>query len=171
MSSKKTATYGLLIALAFIFSYVESLVPIPLPIPGMKLGLANIVVLIALYVLGSKQAFGLSVLRIVLVGLTFGSLFSMIYSLAGGILSCIAMILCKKTKLFSIVGVSIVGGVTHNIGQIIAAILIVENRGIAYYLPVLLVTGAVTGLLIGMLGAEITKRLTVKLNINNHKCN
>lgn len=159
MSSRKTATYGLLIALAFIFSYIEYLIPIPSGIPGMKLGLANIVVLTTLYILGSKEALFLSVFRVVLVGLTFGNMGTMLFSLAGGVLSCVIMILCKKTKVFSIIGVSIMGGVTHNIGQILVAIVIIENKNIAYYLPFLLVGGAITGLVIGVLGLEITKRI------------
>ena len=162
MTSKKTAIYGLLIALAFIFSYVEFLIPNPF-MPGMKLGLANIVVLTALYSLGSKEALILSVVRIVLVGFTFSNMFTMIYSLAGGILSCLIMILCKKSKLFSIIGTSIMGGVFHNIGQIIIAIIVVENIRIAYYLPMLLISGAVTGLVIGILGSEITKRLGARV--------
>lgn len=160
MTSRKMAIYGLLIALAFIFSYIESLIPNPL-LPGMKLGLANIVVITALYVLGSKEALILSILRIVLVGFTFSNMFAMIYSLAGGVLSCLIMILFKKMKSFSIIGVSTMGGVAHIIGQIVVAIIVVENVRIAYYLPVLLISGAVTGFIIGILGAEITKRLKV----------
>ncbi|HWT27087.1 MAG TPA: Gx transporter family protein [Mobilitalea sp.] len=159
MKSKKIATYGLLVALAFILSYVETLIPLPVPIPGMKLGLANLVVITAIYSMGYKEAFVLSIIRIVLVGFTFGNLSTMIYSLAGGLLSYTMMVLSKKSKLFSIVGVSIIGGVSHNIGQIIVAILVINNMNLAYYLPFLLITGAVTGTLIGILGSMIVKRL------------
>ncbi|NLK29279.1 MAG: Gx transporter family protein [Clostridiales bacterium] len=159
MKSKKMATYGLLIALAFILSYIESLFPFPFPVPGMKLGLANLVVITALYGMGYKEAFVLSLIRIILVGFTFGNLSTMVYSLAGGILSFLVMLLTKKSKWFSMVGVSIAGGVFHNIGQIIIAILTVYNYYIITYLPFLLITGVVTGALIGILGSLILKRI------------
>ena len=159
MKSKKIATYGLLIALAFILSYIESLVPIPIPIYGIKLGLANLVVIAALYSMGVKEAFVLSILRIILVGFTFGNPSTMIFSLAGGFLSWLMMTLFMKSKLFSIVGVSIIGGIFHNIGQIVTSIFIVENINIIYYLPVLLISGIVTGTAIGILGAMIVARI------------
>lgn len=159
MKSKKVATYGLLVALAFILSYVERLIPIPFLIPGMKLGLANLVVITALYSLGSVQAFTIAIIRIVLFGLTFSNPFTMMYSLSGGLLSCIIMIAMKKSKIFSMVGISIVGGISHNIGQIILAILIVENINVAYYLPFLMLTGIVTGAMIGVLGTMILRRI------------
>jgi len=159
MKSKKIATYGLLVALAFILSYIETLFPLPVPIPGIKLGLANLVVLIALYNMGVKEAFTLSIIRILMVGLSFGNPSTMLFSLAGGLLSCLMMVLFKKSKLFSLVGVSIIGGISHNIGQIVVAILIVENVNIIYYLPFLLITGVITGTIIGILGAMIVKRL------------
>lgn len=155
----KTAYYGVLIALALIFSYVEALIPIPIPIgvPGIKLGLANIVILIGLYVMGTKDAFIVSCLRIVLVGFTFGNMFSILYSLAGAILSWIVMVLCKKLKGLSIVGVSIAGGIAHNIGQIVVAAITMKTPGILSYLPVLLIAGTITGFVIGMLGDIILK--------------
>ncbi len=153
----KTAYYGVLIALALIFSYVEVLIPIPLGIPGVKLGLANIVILVALYAMGTKDAFIISCIRIVLVGFTFGNMFSILYSLAGAMLSWIVMVLCKKMKSFSIVGVSIAGGIAHNIGQIIVAAIIMNTPGILSYLPVLLVAGTLTGFAIGVLGSIILK--------------
>jgi heptaprenyl diphosphate synthase len=117
------------------------------------------VVLTALYTLGVKEAFTLSVLRIILVGFTFGSPSTMMFSLAGGLLSWLLMSLFKNSKMFSQVGVSILGGISHNVGQIIAAIFIVENINIIYYLPFLLIAGVITGTLIGILGAMIIKRL------------
>jgi heptaprenyl diphosphate synthase len=159
MKSKRTATYGLLIALAFILSYIETLIPIPFAVPGMKMGLANLVVITSLYAMGGKQAFVLSMIRIILVGFTFGNLSTMAFSIAGGLLSWFLMLIFMKTKWFSIVGVSIIGGISHNIGQILVSIYIVDNLNIAYYLPFLLITGVVTGTLIGMLGALIVKRL------------
>lgn len=159
MKNKKIATYGLLIALAFIFSYVEALFPIPVPVPGIKIGLANIVVIIALYTLGTKQALVLSVLRILLVGFTFGNLYSIIYSLAGAILSWGCMVLLKKAKSFSVVGVSIIGGVMHNVGQIVVAGIVLETSSLIYYFPVLAISGIVAGVLVGILAANITTRL------------
>jgi heptaprenyl diphosphate synthase len=159
MKSKRIATYGLLVALAFILSYIETLIPIPFTVPGMKLGLANLVVITALYGMGGKQAFSLSLLRIVLVGFSFGNLSMMAFSMAGGLLSWLLMYLSKKTKWFSMVGVSIIGGVAHNIGQIVVAIFVVDNSYIIYYLPYLLISGVVTGTLIGILGAMIVKRI------------
>lgn len=159
MKSKYIATYGLLIALAFILSYIESLFPIAGPAPGIKLGLANLVVLTALYTMGTKEALVLSILRIILVGFTFGSPSTMMFGLAGGLLSWLAMSLMKITKKFSFIGVSITGGIAHNIGQIIVSIAIVENINIVYYLPVLLISGVITGTLIGILGALIVKRV------------
>lgn len=159
MKSKKIATYGLLIALAFIFSYIESLIPIPFGVPGMKLGLANLVVISALYGMGWKDAFVLSIVRILLVGFTFRDPSTMLFSLAGGLLSWLLMVIFKKSKLFSMVGVSIIGGVAHNVGQIAVAIVYVNNSNLVYYLPFLLVSGVITGALIGILGSMIVKRL------------
>lgn len=159
MKSKRIATYGLLVALAFILSYIESLFPLPVPVYGIKLGLANIVVLSALYSMGEKEAFALSMLRIVLVGFTFGNLSTVMFSLAGGILSWFMMVLFKKSKWFSIIGISIIGAISHNIGQIAVAVFVVKNINILYYLPFLLISGVITGILIGILGALIVKRL------------
>ncbi|MDD3174817.1 MAG: Gx transporter family protein [Herbinix sp.] len=159
MKSKSVATYGILIALAFLLSYIESIIPVPIPIPGIKLGLANLVVISGLYTMGAKEAFVLSIIRIILVGFTFGSPSTMIFSLAGGILSCILMIIFNKTKLLGITGVSIVGGVAHNIGQILVAIWVVKNVRLIYYLPFLLLSGAVTGTIIGLLGSIIVSRI------------
>lgn len=159
MSTKKIATFGVFVALAFIFSYIESLIPFHFAVPGMKLGLANIVVLVALYQLGAKEAFVLSIIRVVLVGFTFGNMYSLIYSLAGGLLSYVMMLLVKKTKFFSIVGVSVVGALSHNIGQILVAMCVLETKALITYLPALMVMGAVTGVIIGILGSEIVKRV------------
>lgn len=153
----KVALYGMLVALAFVFSYIEALIPIPIPVPGIKLGLANIVVLVALYTIGYKGSFIISCIRIVLAGFTFGNMFSILYSLSGGILSFIVMSLCKKSKKFSTIGVSVAGGITHNIGQIMVASVVLETTALKFYLPALLIAGTVTGLLIGILGAGMLK--------------
>lgn len=159
MKSKNIATYGLLIALAFILSYIESIIPIPIPIPGIKLGLANIVVIAGLYTMGAKPAFVLSIIRIILVGFTFGNPSTMIFSLAGGILSWTMMVIFRKSKLFSVIGVSIIGGISHNVGQIITAIWVVNSKTLLYYLPILLLSGAITGIIIGILASVIVNRI------------
>lgn len=163
--NKKIAYYGLFVALAFIFSYIESLIPINLGVPGVKIGLSNLVVMVALYLSGTASAFAISVIRILLTGFTFGNAAAMIYSLAGGILSLLVMILAKKTKIFSTLGVSVLGGVFHNIGQIIVAIIVMETTKLIYYLPILLVSGIVAGIFIGLLAAQVIKRLPLdKIN-------
>jgi heptaprenyl diphosphate synthase len=159
MKARSIATFGLLVALAFILSYIESLFPLSIAIPGIKLGLANLVVMVALYKLGVKEAFVLSIIRIILVGFTFGNPSTMMFSLAGGLLSWLLMVIFQKTKLFSMIGVSIIGGIAHNIGQIAVSIVVVENIDIVYYLPFLLVFGVIMGAIIGVLGTIIIKRL------------
>lgn len=163
MRSKKIAFLGVFIALALICSYVESLIPFYFGIPGVKLGLANIVVVIMLYTIGEKEAFAVSMLRIVLAGFLFGNLFSILYSLAGGLLSFLVMYLIKKFGLLGVVPVSVCGGISHNIGQIVVAAFVVENYNIFYYIPVLLIAGTITGFLIGIVGQEIILRLKGKL--------
>lgn len=157
--ARRVALYGMLTALAFILSYVESLVPVTLGIPGVKLGLANLVVLIALYTLDLKGAFVISVVRIILSGLTFGGLFSMLYSLAGGLLSFAVMAILSRKKLLGTVGVSVCGGVAHNIGQLLVAMAVLETESVWYYFPVLLISGSVAGVLIGLLGGWMTGRV------------
>ncbi|CUH92564.1 Gx transporter family protein [Herbinix luporum] len=159
MNSRKIASYGLFIALAFIFSYIESLIPMPFALPGMKLGLANLVIIVALYGIGVKEAFVLSMVRILLVGFTFRDPSTLIFSFAGGILSWLLMTVSVKFKLFSMVGVSILGGIAHNIGQIIVAMIYVNNPSLIYYLPLLMISGLVSGALIGILAALVIKRL------------
>ena len=158
-TAKWVALYGMLISLAFIFSYIEAVIPIPIPVPGVKLGLANLVSIVGLYIVGIKGTIAVSLVRIVLVGFTFGNLSSMIYSLAGGTVSLIFMILLKKTGKFSQVGVSIMGGIGHNIGQLTAAALITETAGVFYYLPFLMVAGVIAGAVIGLLGGLVTARI------------
>ena len=159
MKTRKIAYLGLLTALAFVFSYIEFMIPVNIGIPGAKLGLANLVIIVALYTLNDKDAFALSMIRIVLVGFTFANLASMLYSLAGGILSFLAMSLAKNSKKLSITGVSVIGGIFHNVGQIIMAICVVKTASLVYYLPVLMVAGIAAGVGIGVLGAMVTKRI------------
>ena len=156
--AKRAATFGLMIALAFTLSYLESLLPVNIGVPGVKLGLANLVTVVALYKLKPCEAFAIAFIRIVLAGLTFGNTYSLVYSLCGGLLSFAVMLLVKKTKL-SVIGVSILGGTAHNIGQIAAAAVLMGTARIAYYLPVLLVAGLLTGFLIGTLSKIIIDRI------------
>lgn len=155
----KAALYGLLIALAFIFSYVEALIPLPVPVPGIKLGLANLVNVVGLYTVGAAGTLVVGLLRIVMVGFTFSNPGSMLYALAGGILSLAVMALAKKLDWFEKTGVSILGGVFHNIGQLSMAAWITGTAGVFTYLPVLLVAGVITGGVIGLLGGLVTERI------------
>lgn len=150
---------GLFLALALICSYIESLIPFYFGIPGVKLGLTNIVVILMLYCVGSREALTISMLRIVLAGFLFGNMFSILYSLAGGGLSFLVMYLLKKTGKLGILPISISGGIFHNIGQLIVAAFVVSNYNILYYMPVLLIAGAVTGLLIGIAAQEVVLRI------------
>lgn len=146
---------AMMIALALVFSYVETLIPINFGIPGVKLGLANLVIVAVIYLFGGKEALLVSVVRIFLSGFMFGNMTSIMYSLAGGLLSLAVMLLLKKTDRLSILAVSVMGGIFHNIGQLIIAILVVENLKLIFYIPVLLISGFVTGLLIGVVSRVI----------------
>lgn len=159
--SKKVARMGVFIALAMIFSYIEVLIPFNFGIPGVKLGIANIVTVTSLYIFSTGEAFGISVIRIVLMGILFGNGMSLLYSLAGGLLSFLAMWIGKKTNWFSVMGVSVAGGVFHNVGQILAVMLVMKNSVFVAYLPVLLVAGLVTGYLIGFLANKMVAIMTV----------
>lgn len=159
----KVAYLGVFLGLALVCSYVESLIPFYFGIPGVKLGLTNIVIVLMLYCVGAKEAFTISVLRVVLAGFLFGNMFSILYSLAGGILSFGVMYLLMRTKKLGLLPISICGGLFHNIGQLAVAAFVVENYRIVYYLPVLLIAGAVTGLLIGIAAGEIVLRIGKKL--------
>lgn len=156
---KRTAYGGLFLALALICSYIESLIPFYFGIPGVKLGLTNIVVILALYYIGTKSAFMISMLRILLAGLLFGNMFSILYSLAGGMLSFLCMALLKKSGRFKIISISAAGGAVHNLGQITVAAATVENRNLFFYYPVLFLAGVITGILIGTAAQEILLRL------------
>lgn len=159
MNYKKTAYLGLFAALAIIFGYVETLIPVFLGIPGIKLGLANLSVLFILNRYSWKEAAFVSMVRIIVIGFLFGNLFSIVYSLAGGALSLAVMMLLKKKNIFSLYGISVAGGIAHNIGQLIIAMLIVENTTLLYYAPILMISGVATGLLIGLLTTEVARRV------------
>ena len=165
-NSKRIAICGVLTALAMIFGYIEVLIPIPIGIPGVKLGIANIAIIAVIYIVGDVEAVTVNLLRIVLTGILFGNFYSFLFGLAGGMLSVILMILIKKTDKFSIVGVSMIGGVAHNIGQIVVAVFLMNNAAIAYYLPVLIIIGVFTGVVIGNVGQLVTKKIAANFMIN-----
>lgn len=152
---KKIAYCSVLVALAMIFSYVEAILPFDFVVPGVKLGVANLVIVTGLYYLRPGEVLSISIVRILLSALLFGNGMSLAYSLAGGILSFFVMLGLKRIRGFSVVGVSIAGGVTHNIGQIVVAAWAVHNRMILYYVPALMIAGVMTGMLMGILAARV----------------
>lgn len=156
MKTKKMALFGMLVALAFIFSYIEHLIPLPLP-TGVKIGAANIVVLCALYMLGWKEAAAISFVRILLSGFAFG-ISTVPYSLAGGLLSLLCMVFLKKSGKFGMTGVSVAGGVCHNIGQTLVAMALLGSNT-AFYFPILFFSGIVAGILIGIISALVLKKI------------
>ena len=163
--TKKIANMAMLVAVAMIFSYVESLIPINFGVPGMKLGIANLVTVTGLYFLAVPEMMAVVAMRVLLTGFLFGNGMSIIYSLAGGLLSVLVMAGMKKLKGFSIIGISMAGGIAHNIGQLAVATLVVESLKLVYYLPALLAAGAVTGFLIGLVSGKllpVVKREAVK---------
>lgn len=161
--TERIARLGFLTAVGLIASYIELLVPIPLGIPGVKLGLANMVIVWALYMLGPLEALLVNGMRIVLSGFLFGNLSMILFSLAGALVSFMGMCLVKRSGKFGVVGVSVVGGVMHNTGQLLVAVFVLETSGLLYYYgPVLLVAGVITGTLIGVISVEVLKRVKIK---------
>ena len=148
-----------MIALAFAFSYLESLIPFNFGIPGIKLGIANLVVIIALYTMNAKDALFISIIRILLSGLAFSGPFAMIYSLIGGLLSFSVMFVAEKSNKFSPIGVSALGGTVHNFGQILVAAVVMRTYRIIYYFPILMIVGLVTGIVNGVIADIIIKRI------------
>lgn len=159
MNTKRTTFIGLAISLAMILSFVESQIPAFVAIPGVKVGLPNLVIVFLLYKIGWKESVLVNVLRVVLVSLLFGNVQTLSFSLAGAALSLLGMILLKKSEKFSPIAVSITGGVLHNVGQILAACLWTNTPQIVYYLPVLLLSGTIAGVVIGLVGGMLIKRL------------
>jgi len=149
------------ISFALILSYIESRIPAFIAIPGIKAGLANIAVIFTLYKLGAKEAALISVIRVLLVSLLFGSPVSLIYSISGAVLSLAAMIILKKLTPLKEVAVSVCGGVMHNIGQIIAASLMLSTNVVGYYLPFLILSGTIAGIVVGLTSAILIKRVPV----------
>ena len=158
-SASFVARVGLMASLALIFSYIEAIIPYNPGIPGIKLGIANVVTVIALYKFGPKDAVAVSVIRIMIAGLLFNGLFGMLYSLAGASLSLIGMIILKKTGLFSVTGVSMAAGALHNLGQLLMAAALIEDLRIFFYFPVLMFSGIAAGILVGIISALVLKAL------------
>ena len=157
--TSKLTIAALMAALALIFSYIEVLIPCNFGIPGIKLGIANLVIIVALYYLGTRYALLINVIRILIGGLLFSGVFGMLYSMAGALLSMLVMVLVKKCGLFSVTGVSMAGGVAHNLGQLLVAAFLVSNLKIFVYFPVLVISGVVSGAVIGILAYLVLKKL------------
>lgn len=162
INPKSVALLGICSALAMVLSYLESLIPLSFAVPGIKLGLANIAIVFVLYKLGAKEAVIVSLVRIVWVAILFGNALTLAYSAAGAVLSLTAMILLKRTERFSTVGVSVIGGILHNTGQILVAMLVMETAQIVYYLPVLCISGIAAGVAVGLVSAILVKRVPVE---------
>ena len=158
--AKKTAVLALLTAAAILMGYVESLIPLNFGIPGIKIGLCNIVIMIVLLQYSWKEAFLISVVRILAVGFLFGNLFSILYSLSGAVLSILVMALLLKSRRFGILGISAAGGCVHNIGQLLAAKIVLPGLPLLWYTPVLMLAGLAAGSLVAVVVFEIMIRLT-----------
>ena len=165
----KTAKLGILLGLAFILSYIEALIPISLAIPGIKIGFANIVIVYCLFTLSIQETITIAIVRNILVAITFGNFSLFFYSMGGTLLSIFIMLIFKKIaytdkNILSIAGISVLGGMSHNIGQLLVAILFISNLNLMYYMPILVIVGAITGFLIGL----IVNKLYLKMNGDQH---
>ena len=163
MKTRKLITEAMLAGLALILSYVESLFPLSIAVPGVKMGLPNLVIVFALYRMGTGSAVRISLVRVGLVALLFGNFYSFLYSAAGAVLSLVLMALLKRVKGLHTAGVSVAGAVMHNIAQIGVAILILGAREIIFYLPPLLVSGMLSGIGIGIAAAVLIRRIPEKM--------
>jgi heptaprenyl diphosphate synthase len=163
--TKRLTVLSLLIAVAMILSYIEAQIPLSVAVPGVKIGLSNIATVFALYTLGAPAAVAVSVVRVILSSLLFGNFAMMIYSLSGAALALVFMILTKRSRVFSVIGVSVTGGVMHNAGQVIAAAVMMENAGIAAYVIPLIISGTLAGVAVGVISALLVGRLEGYLKI------
>lgn len=157
--TQRIAVIGVISAFAIILSYIESLISFNFFVPGVKLGLANLAVVMVMYIFGNREAIIVNLIRILIVGLLFTNLFSILFSIAGAVISFLLMVLAKRTGKLSVMGVSVIGGVSHNIGQIIVAAFVVETYSVIYYVPVLIVAGVVTGMINGIVSETLVKYL------------
>lgn len=160
MNNKKIAKIAIFSTLAIIFGYIESLFPLPIPVYGAKVGISNIVILTSLYLLTTPISWGIMLIKTFLSSLLFSGFSAFLYSVSGGIFSVLIMSILKKTKKFSIIGISIAGGVSHNIGQLIVSAIFLKNINIFYYLPILIIIGIISGSIIGIISNIIIKRLS-----------
>lgn len=165
--TRRTVTLAVLISVAMILSYLESLIPVFIAVPGVKIGLANIASVFTLFLLGVPSAVAVSLIRVSLTALLFGNMMSLFYSISGAALSLLVMAAVKKITRFSPVGISVLGGVFHNIGQILVACLILESAALVLYLPVLLISGTLAGVVTGIAGGILIKRLDVVVKTNS----
>lgn len=163
-ATKRLAVLGLSTAVALILAYVEAMLP-PLfnSIPGIKIGLPNIIIVFVLYRFGLREAATVSLVRMLAVSFMFGNMMALVYSLAGAFLSMLLMVILKKLNFLSVVGVSVAGGVFHNVGQILTAMLLLGTAELGYYLIILTITGTVSGIFVGLCGAIIVQRIPKKL--------
>ena len=159
LNTKQMVTLSALIAVAMILSYIESMIPAFVAVPGVKMGLSNIATVFALYALGWPYAICVSVVRVFLSALLFGNFVSLIYSLSGAALALGLMILLKKLNKFSSIGVSVAGGVGHNAGQIIAACIVMKNAAISIYIIPLIISGTISGIVIGLIAGNLVERV------------
>ena len=156
--TKRITLLGLLTSVSLVLSYIEVLLPpIWSAVPGIKMGLPNIIIILLLYKFSLKEAAIVSLVRVTPISLLFGNAMVFVYSIAGAVLSLIVMTLLKKADFLSTVGVSVAGGVTHNLGQIIVAIIIMQTKEIGYYMIVLAVTGSIAGIIVGAVSAIVLK--------------
>lgn len=159
MKTRQITELGLLLTVSLILAYLESLLPVIIAVPGVKLGLANVVTMLVLYYSGGKRAFFFMILRVVLTGILFSGISGIIYSFAGGICCIGIMCIAKRCSFFSIMGVSMAGAVAHNFGQILIAWIIMENARILYYFPILCVSGVITGIIVGFVSASLLRQI------------
>lgn len=164
LNVRKMTALAVSVSLAMVLSFIESQIPPLVAVPGVKIGLSNIVSVFLLYTLGAPSAVSVSLIRVFLSALLFGNSVSLIYSFSGAALSLLFMILAKKIKIFSHVGVSIIGGVFHNIGQTLAAMAVMENAALAVYIPPLLISGLAAGIIVGVAAGILAARLEKHIN-------
>ena len=163
-ATKKLAMMGLCTAVALVLAYIEALIP-PIfhAVPGIKIGFPNIIIVFVLYRFGFKEATVVSLVRILVISFMFGNMMALVYSLAGAILSMLLMVVLKKMNFLSVVGVSVAGGVFHNVGQVLTAMWLLGTAELGYYLIVLTFTGTVSGIFVGLCGAGLVKRISKRL--------
>lgn len=161
--TKKLTFLAMTISFAMILSYLESRIPAFVAIPGIKIGLANIAIIFTLYKFGVKEAITVSIIRVFLVSMLFGSPVSLIYSITGAVFSLLVMILLKRFTPLTEVTVSVCGGVMHNVGQIAAASIMLSTNVVIYYLPFLILSGTIAGIAVGIASALLVKRINLNI--------